>query len=300
MSPGVWTLLATSLSISFTACVIDHAEETSRKHFLFQAPSRPLVEVRLDAGSITVRGAAGREIEVAVTKRARGPTQQRAIDLLEQISVQAYQQGSKITVEAFQRSWGPIHPISFSIGRRRARSEVEIRLPHEADLDLFTREGRIEIEQVEGEMEVETEDGRLRLRDVKGVVRGRSADGSIAGSGLEGDFDVTTADGHIELEGRFHAIRAVTGDGHVVISCEEPLPLTRDWIIRSSDGPIRLELPLGLSAELEASVTDGRIVNDIDFLDEEASPRFVKGRLGKGGKLILLRACDGGVTLRSR
>ncbi len=294
---------AFSSAVLLAGCGIHGVEEKATEKFRFDVQGKPRIEVRLDDGSIEVIGSrsSSNEVRVVVVKRARGASHEASSALIERIVVEATQQAATVTVRArCDTGWGWDNE-GISIGPSWLRADVEVHVPPEADLVLVAEDGRIEIERVEGHIEAETGDGRVRLDNVKGIVSTATEDGSIVGSALEGDFDVSTKEGLIELEGRFQRLRAVSSDGRITIRCDgDPLPLTDDWMLRSSDGTIELTLPPGLSAELEASTNDGTIDNELRLVESENTGARIKGRLNEGGKLILVRTLEGRIRLRMR
>jgi hypothetical protein len=75
---------------------------------------------------------------------------------------------------------------------------------------------------------------------------------------------------------------------------------TEDWTLRTYDGSVTLGLPRDISAELDVSTGDGRIENDLDLSDLEETEQSMRGRMGDGGKLILVRTSDGNIRLQKR
>lgn len=294
-----WTAVGVLL---LEGCVLAGSEDTATERFRFDASDTQKVVARVEDGSLDVVGRGSEEeVSVSVTKRSRAATPEAAAALLENLVVDAHQEGATVRVEVRQRSGWNWAEKSISFGPPSLSVDVEIRVPRQTDLDLATRDGSIVIENVAGRIEAETEDGRLRLRDVEGETRSRTSDGSIQGIGMVGDVDVSTGDGGIELEGRFRALRAETSNGSIKIRCDAETPSPeKDWYIRSSDGSIVLTVPSGISAELEASTGDGRIVNELGLAEVEEGRRWVRGSLGKGGSLIYVKTSDGRITLRSR
>ncbi len=295
---GLGLIHATAVLV-LGGCVFDHSEESATEHFRFDVGESSRIEARVDEGSLEVIGTSAEEVEIDVIKRARGSSPEAANAMLERISVDARQSESTVRIEARQRAaW---EKDDFSVRWGSLRSDVEMRIPRSSELELVTHDGKIVIDRIEGRIEAETEDGGIRLREIVGAVRARSSDGSIVGRDLEGDIDVSTNDGRIELEGRFRTVNAVTSDGSIKVRCDSDSPSpTGDWLIRSSDGSITLTLPRDFSAEIEASTSDGRIVNELPLTQVEKGKTWIKGKLGDGGPLILVKTTDGRITLRSR
>jgi DUF4097 and DUF4098 domain-containing protein YvlB len=282
---------AAFLALLTTAgCVAEEASRTEQFDFPAEAPVR--VVVRSDDGPIEIRGASSPEVRVRVERRARGPHRRAAEELLEDVEVSARQEGG--TVEVVVRSR---HRPRVRVGG--AWAVVEIRAPRKTNLDLDTRDGRIEIEGLEGDIRAATGDGRISLFDLNGRLRIRTRDGPIRGERLSGQLDAATQDGSIELAGAFSHLRAVSSDGRIKVHCNRAVWLTDDWLIRSGDGRIELTVPRDLSADISASTDDGRISSDLDLLQAKKSSTRLRGRLGEGGRTILIRTGDGSIRLRA-
>jgi len=269
----------------------EQEEARRREDFNFPAQGKMRVVVRSGDGPIEVRAVSAPEIRVRVERRARALRRRIADHLLEEVTVSAQQDGSTVTIAV--RS-----PSTRRVRLGRAWAEVQIQAPERVDLDLSTRDGSIEIEGFEGEVRAESGDGGIALSDLKGSVRVRTEDGSIRGDRLSGELDAAATDGRIQLEGAFSRLRAVSADGSIRIRCAQAVPLGGDWLIRSADGSIDVTLPRGLSADVSASTGDGRIVSELGLAHSRKSSTSLSGRLGGGGKTILIRTADGGIRLR--
>ncbi len=294
MKLGTGTIGAVVVMALLPGCVHHGSEESATERFRFDVSERPRVEVELDHGSIEILGIDdSTEVSVIVKKLARAVNEEVALSSLERLSVRAGQAGETIRIRVKREGgWRETHGS--------LRSDVEICLPRSSDLKLTTHDGRIEIHNVRGEIEAESGDGHVRLNSVEGVVRARTVDGSIVGENVSGDFDGRTEDGRIELMGSFGRLRAVSSDGSITVDCVEAVPLTGNWMLRSSDGSITFGVPAGFSSELEASTSDGRIESDLVLVNAKVTSNRVRGTLGEGGKLVLIKTSDGRVHLRSR
>jgi DUF4097 and DUF4098 domain-containing protein YvlB len=178
------------------------------------------------------------------------------------------------------------------------RSDLTLRVPRDIDLDIVTGDGRVRIESIGGEVSAETRDGDIVVEGVSGSLSLRSADGSIEGGNLAGDVDVSTDDGAIALEGAFRGLRAVTSDGPIRVICRETAAPAKNWVLRTSDGSIHLALPESISAEIEATTSDGRIEDRLGPRERgEDESRHLKRTLGRGGPLILLSTMDGRIEI---
>lgn len=284
------------LAGSVAACHFDHrrVQESADHAFRFPEQTDPWrVRVRVDDGSIRVVGHDGAELEIDVEVVSRSHSSETASSLIESMQIDAQQHPGEVLVTARRDATG--------LGRFSSlRANVEIRVPNsgiDTELDLFTGDGRVQVQNVNGTLQVETTDGRIEVDGVSGSLNLRASDGSIAGDGLQGDVDADSEDGRIRLSGIFGRIRANTRDGSIDVTCSEVPILTDDWSLRTTDGAIRVRLPKGSSAELDASTADGRIINHLEEFEGRHDRDYLRGRLGSGGKLIQMKTFDGRITL---
>jgi hypothetical protein len=73
-----------------------------------------------------------------------------------------------------------------------------------------------------------------------------------------------------------------------------------DWNVTTDDGSVRVSLPSGFDAEIDAQSGDGRVMTDgsIERLDDEGEDRRVfRGRIGSGGRTLTVRSGDGSINL---
>ena len=273
-------------------CDHQRVEESSTEELRFTTGERTVVEVRIDDGRVDVVGGEPGVVEVVFTNRARAADRAGARSLLENIRAEAIQDGDVVRVKARSGIGGA---VTFGT----VWTDVTIRVPPEStELDIRTEDGRVEIRAVSGTIVAETGDGRIRITDVEGTVRLRTGDGSITGSNLTGDFDVLSDDGRIRLDGSFGHLRVMTADGSVRVRGRDITSISNDWSIRTSDGTIELSLPASLDAELDATTSDGRVINNLSHFKGTKHRSRVKGTLGAGGRLILVTTMDGRIVLK--
>lgn len=159
--------------------------------------------------------------------------------------------------------------------RREGWSSVryEVRVPREAELDLRTVNGGIVIADVAGTLSLRSTNGGIELENVGGEIDGRTTNGPV----------------HVRLD---------------------QSPLGR-LALETTNGPVTLVVPSGLSAEVDARTSLGPV--RIDGLPLEESGCNERGRphvpclngrvvgtLGQGGAALRLRTTNGPISLRGR
>lgn len=297
LKPTILTILKILMlalaAVSTLGCDHHRVEESATEDFRFASGAITRIEVRIDDGRIAVEPSDAIElIEVNFHNRARAADRDGARSLLDAIRVEAVEDGDTLRVRA------RVPGASIASFGGDSRTDVTLRIPEGMALDLRTRYGRIQLERISGDIKAETGDGRIRLDTVKGTLKLRTGDGSVIGTELTGSVDAASGDGRIQLEGSFDALRAVTGDGSIRITSRGARKLTKDWNIRTSDGSIELTLPASISAHIEATSANGRIVNDLSTFEGNERNGRAKGTLSKGGPLILVTTMDGRITLK--
>jgi DUF4097 and DUF4098 domain-containing protein YvlB len=226
------------------------------------------------------------------------------------INIVEHQAGDSIDIEirfprrAFQMNWG------------NRRVDIEIKVPREADLDLYTGDGNVDLEGVRGTIAVRSGDGKLNLSDLQGTlqantgdgdidmrnVRGEltlhTGDGRIEATGIDGLLRAETGDGRISVNGRFDGLDVRTGDGGIQASALAGSKLNADWVLRTGDGDLTMRVQATIDAEVELQTSDGHIDLDLPVtIMGRAGKREIRGRINGGGKLLSLKTGDGSIRL---
>jgi hypothetical protein len=126
-----------------------------------------------------------------------------------------------------------------------------------------------------------TRNGRVRLDDVDGRFEAQTTNGGVVGRGVKGSVRASTANGGVQM-----AVDAVRGDVD----------------LHAVNGGIRLEVPPGLNADIEAATVNGGVVLDdtLSLTTTERSRTRIVGRLNKGGPRIVAQTTNGAVRVIPR
>lgn len=162
----------------------------------FSDPSRPgLVKVHLLAGSIAVKGYAGKDVIVDARAREVESHERREVSGMKRIP----NQSTGLTIEEDG------NVVSISTGALERPVDVTLQVPLRTNLDLKTiNEGDIKVERVQGELEVNDINGAVSLVQVSGSAVAHALNGNLkvtfsgiepnkpmSFSSLNGDIDVT-------------------------------------------------------------------------------------------------------------
>ena len=140
----------------------------------------------------------------------------------------------------------------------------EINVPRNAMLTLNTNNGGISIDDFRGTAKFHAKNGGLTLSNVGGDLRGETTNGGV------------TVD--------------VNGDHWDGSGLD----------VQTTNGGIRLNLPQGFSAELEAGTTHGSLSIDFPITVQGRIGRHLETTLGSGGPKLRAITTNGGVTIRQR
>ena len=147
---------------------------------------------------------------------------------------------------------------------------------------------RWEVELPDGlEVTVKTMNGTVRLDGVDGRITAATTNGNVTGSGISGPVQGSSVNGSVSFN-----LDAVGGDVH----------------LNTVNGSIRLEVPPGADADLDATTVNGGVsVDERLGLAEVSRNRStfgpatsIRGRLNKGGSRVTLQTTNGGVRVSAR
>jgi len=172
---------------------------------------------------------------------------------------------------------------------------VEVRIPRDADVEVSSGDGAVEVEAITGALDVGTGDGDVTVSGARGSIRLHTGDGSITGRGLDGSVDATTGDGSVDLTGRFDGLTVATGDGELVANAATGSRMVQPWHLQTHDGSVTLGLSRDLAAHIDASSSDGSVHSTIP-LSVVGSSR-AEGDVNGGGPSVVVRTGDGSIQL---
>jgi DUF4097 and DUF4098 domain-containing protein YvlB len=199
---------------------------------------------------------------------------------------------------------------------RNRRVDIEIRVPRDADLDLHTGDGNVDVQGVKGTillrsgdgniklaelhgtLKAETGDGNIDMRTVRGDLTLHTGDGNIDVTGVDGSLRAETGDGRVRVNGRFDVLDLRTGDGGIEAKAEEGSKLDENWRLNTGDGNLTLRVPGTIAANVELETNDGSIDFDMPVIvSGRQGKREVHGQINGGGRLLSLKTGDGSIRL---
>jgi DUF4097 and DUF4098 domain-containing protein YvlB len=298
-------LVSISLGIACAAllaalAVPAKAEDVTKS---FTVSGRANVRVETNDGSVRVSTGDTKQVEFHV--------EYNGYELGKTLRVDAHQDGDKVELLArITGHWG------FSWGHNSRNLHIEVRMPRDADLQIETGDGAVQVDTVNGTVNVHTGDGSVRAtalngnidlhtndgsitaNNLKGDMRLHTGDGSIEAHDLDGRVDADSGDGHIRIAGRFDALNVKTGDGSVDTRVQSGSKMASSWSIRTGDGSVDLVLPSDFQTNIDASTGDGHISLGIPVTIEGTFKNSeLHGKMNGGGQPLTIHTGDGSIRL---
>jgi DUF4097 and DUF4098 domain-containing protein YvlB len=275
-------VVAGSLGVVLATATIAQAEEVTKT---FPVSGRAKVRVQTDDGAVRVSTGDIKQVEVRVTYEG--------YKLDRDLRVSTTQNGDSVDISAKTiGNWG----MHFGVHHTNLR--VEVHMPKDADLEVTTADGGVDVDSIKGSLNVHTGDGHINVQGARGDMHLRAGDGHVEGRDLDGTLEVTTGDGHINVSGRFDSLNLRAGDGSVTARAAAGSKVQSSWTIHTGDGSVDLEIPGELQANLEASTHDGHISLGIPVTVEGTfSSSRVQGKMNGGGGQVSIHTGDGSIHL---
>ncbi len=291
-SPASCLTLAV-LALPACSVNIDHEGYIEREEKRFPATSAVEVHLYTFDGLVEVRSWDRPEIVVEIEKRGQDK------DAVSKIQVIADRTGNRVQVEA-RHPGGRTSFVGFG-SFRSPSAKLIANIPRKTNLVVRSGDGSILAERIDGRLELRTTDGSIRAVETSGELLAETGDGSIQLDDVSGRVEARTNDGTVRISGSPSVLRARSGDGSIVLRIRRGTVMADDWMVATGDGSVSAELPDGFNAEIEADPgSDGRARSELTLVNASGGTReqrTLRGRLGQGGRLFILRTGDGTIRM---
>lgn len=229
------------------------------------------------------------------------------------LPISSRQDGSVVMLSAIVDShswWGWSHFGSH-------RLSIEVRMPKNADLQVETTNGAIDVSSLNGNLSIHTSNGQIEARDLSGTIDIGSSNGGLSlerlrgsvkvhtsnsainATGLDGTCELGTSNGRIYATGRFDTLDISSSNGAVVARAETGSKMTSGWTIATSNASIELAVPPDLKADLNASTSNGGIMLDLPVTVQGYQSRSqLGGKLNGGGAELSLHTSNASLHVR--
>lgn len=265
------------------------------------------------AGAIVITGGRGDQVRIDAVKRARGPNEAQARELLAAVQIEVAERTGLVQVRSvFPR----VRDLSASV-------DYTVALPDSSNVVVRGVSGGIRVTNVGGDLRAESVGGDVVLADVRRLRSVRSVSGDIEITKAEGQETAAgTVSGSVTVRGLdADAFTAESVSGAVRISDVEVdrvrlRSLSGDleftgrlarggrYEMESHSGDIRVQPDGGF--DVEASTFSGGVRSDLELRSAAGESgngrpgRMLRGTRGDAGAILTLRAFSGDVTIAGR
>jgi hypothetical protein len=251
----------------------------------FRVDPHPVVAIHNPSGTVTVRAWTKSEVMVV----AERTTTESEVD--------ATQTGNRIDVLT--------RPISDTAAPGDLRTDLEISVPQDAELEIHDDAGGVNVSNVLGDMNVETIAAGVDLEDAAGYLAVKTVDGSFQCVRCTGRIEVSSISGNfrfIDIHSPY--VRAQTSTGNILFNGEFLPDAT--YRLKNYSGVIEVRFSPGDSFDLSASSIRGKVHNEAR-LDPPSHHHFLPrlgtalfGTLNSGRASVQLSSFDGTINILKR
>lgn len=252
--------------------------------------SRPVVAVKNDHGKISVKAWKRNEILIIGEHSS------------DKVQVEIDQMGARVDVVT--------HAHGQNLSAADLRTDYEITVPEETELQIKNDAGLIVVERVTGDMTFETVKSDVQLSEVAGsFIMVKTVSGSLLCVRCAGRLELSTTSGNLRLVQPVSSlVRAQTGSGSIFFDGD--FLAGGKYELKSFTGPIEVRFTDNDSFVLKASSVNGRVDRDPSLqLDTSAHLRgnarppvsnSLFGTYGTGQARVDLSSFSGTITIRKR
>jgi hypothetical protein len=291
MNRATWSVLTAALLIAPSAAARDQ-EEAGRYKYEEKSDIRQTIKIADAArpvtltvdnlyGTIDVRGADIREVELVAMKTIRAKTPEKIAAAKKDVQLETSGAGNEIDIYVdgpFRCQVQDCRGIRWRDWGYEVLFDFTLRVPRRSDLTLKTvNDGDVTVRDVEGAFDVSNVNGRVRLENV-------------AGSGEAGTVNGQVAAAFVRAPAAACAFKTVNGE-------------------------IDLTFPAGLAADLKFKTMNGEAFSDFAVTPLPVEPieaksrngrrvykreGFTSVRVGKGGPVIRCQTMNGDILVRRK
>ncbi len=277
------------LLLSAAACWEEAGfERTEVSEYTYSASAISTVSLKNRNGPISLQAWDTDEIQLKVTKRAKGWGLDQTEDILKEIQVEPIHEGETLTIRA-------VWPNHWSWWGRSASVRYEIKLPRTMNVETKSSNGRVCAAGLEGKQRYSTANGRIQVQGSKGSLEAETANGAIEIDGASGVLEARTKNGSIRIQNIRGRLQAKTMNGRVRASFSAPPD--GEVALNTKNGSVRLTLPSQTHADVVARTANGSIATDFPLGVQGEIGKKLEGKLRGGGPPITISTVNGSIRI---
>jgi DUF4097 and DUF4098 domain-containing protein YvlB len=278
-------LAGTALAVLLLANSADAQTLRVEKHFVVRG--NPVVTVQNSSGHIQVKAWNKNEVMVVGQYTSKS------------VAVEAQQSGNRIEV-ATRLTNGSVPPDS-------VKTDYDISVPTESELQVRTDSGNVTVESVHGDMSFDTVGADLSLQDVQGYLVIKTIGGSLICTRCAGRLDATSISGNFQLiQPVMNNVRVQTSSGNILFDGSF---LSRGiYILKNYSGTIEVRFSQKDSFDVSAASLYGNVINQAPVVPDRANlpephngmARGLFGSMNEGHAKVELSSFSGTIKILKR
>jgi DUF4097 and DUF4098 domain-containing protein YvlB len=278
------TLAGTALALLFLAPSADAQIHRIERHFAVRG--NPVITIQNSSGRIQVKAWDKNQVMVVGQYAANN------------VAVEAEQAGNRIEV-ATRLLDGRVAPDS-------AKTDYEISVPTQSELQVRTDSGGVTVESVHGDMSFDTVGADLSLQDVEGYLVIKTIGGSLVCTRCAGRLDATSISGNFQLlQPVMNSVRVQTSSGNILFDGSF---LSRGiYILKNYSGTIEVRFSQEDSFDVSATSLYGSVINQAPVVPDSNMPaprsgmaRSLFGSMNQGHAKVELSSFSGTIKILKR
>lgn len=250
----------------------------------FKVDARPVITIHNPNGTVTVKAWTKPEVMVVASPAT------------DRVDVEATQTGNRVDIMT--------HPVSDVVVPGDLRTDFDIRVPQDAELQIHDDSGAVNVNSVLGDTSVETVGAGVDLTDAAGYLTVKTVDGGFECIRCAGRIEVSSITGNFRLiDLRSYHVRAQTSRGNILFDGEF-LP-NGMYQLKNYSGIIEVRFSPGDSFDLSATSLKGKVHNEAKltppahhFYQRFGNSLF--GSFNTGQAKVELSSFDGTINILKR
>ena len=251
-------------------------------------------------GNIEAKSWTRAEVEVKALIKVKAGDTEEAEATLGKVEILVDKSLNKISIEVDcpenVKGSGLLN-LLFGRGKPVVSISFWLTVPKKSDLDMNTKNGKVEISDIEGNVLSRSTNGSVDIRNIIGSTESKTTNGNISVVDLRGDAVAKTTNGKINMRRINGNINAKSTNGEIYA---QVLGITKekDMEFATTNGSVTVFLPKDINADLEAKTKNGKIYTEYPInMVGEISKKHITGKINNGGPLIYIGTTNGGIEI---
>ena len=273
---AISTIFILLIALSANASGYEKKEEIRKK---FSFPAKGSLKLQNRNGDIFIRSWEKEIVEMKAVKWVESSSARWTDSFFQRLKLRIEEHPGKLAIKVEypdnynRRRW------IFGSRDIEFRVDFELYVPGEINLDLYSRNGEINVEGIEGRTKVESRNGDVTLNNIRGKL------------------NIYSRNGKLKMEKVCGSLQAETRNDDIIVDfC--PSPLEGEVSICSRNGRIRVTFPQDLSADISIATQNGSINSHFPIeIMGKIKKGHLEGSINQGGLPIKLETRNGNIDI---